>query len=252
MWAAFMALTNELSLKKGGFNLGFINPFLYQIDQSANGTSYGSDFHDITNGNNIVYGGSVYPATASYDMASGLGSYNGWNLGQDLVKLALAQNGSRGAPAKTKWYFAEGSVGGSFQEYLTILNPVSQTANVTIQYLFEHQSPVTKIYGVAASTRFTVNANEDLGIPTSAPQQAISAIVTSDPPIVAERPMYFDWYNIRSGTDVVGATDATRTTFYFAQGDTTQNSNSNSSEFLTMLNPSATATATVTATYYSN
>jgi hypothetical protein len=250
MWAAFMALTDELSLKDGGFNLGLINPLLYQIDQNA--TSYGVDFHDVTTGNNdTLDGGNTYPATANYDMASGLGSYNAWSLGQDLVNLGLANSGSRGAPANTTWYFAEGSVGNSFQEYLTILNPGTQTATVTVQYLFQNRAAVTKVHTVAASSRSTINVNSDLGIATSASQQAISAIVTSTQPVVAERPMYFDWNNIRSGTDVVGATDASNTSFYFAQGDTTHNGSESSSEFVTILNPSTTQTANVTANYYS-
>jgi len=251
MWAAFMALTNELSLKDGGFNIGLINPLLYQIDQNA--TAYSADFHDVTTGNNdTLDGGTTYPATANYDMATGLGSYDAWNLGQDLVNLALANSGSRGAPANTTWYFAEGSVGGSFQEYLTILNPGTQAATVTVQYLFQNQAAVTKVHTVAASSRATINANSDLGISTSAAQQAISVIVTSTQPVVAERPMYFNWEGlISSGTDVVGATNATNTNFYFAQGDTTHNSSESSSEFVTVLNPSTTQTANVTANYYS-
>lgn len=50
MWAAFVALTNEKTLHDGGFNIGFLNPFLYQIDQNAGNTSYSNDFHDITVG----------------------------------------------------------------------------------------------------------------------------------------------------------------------------------------------------------
>lgn len=257
MWAAAMSLTNEKTLHDGGFNIGFVNPYLYQIDQNAGGTSYANDFHDTTTGNNdgLNDGQAVYPATTSYDQASGLGSYNAFNLGNDLETLATAQHGSRGAPANTTWYFAEGSVGGTFQEYITLLNPSSTAAaNVSVTYLFENQSAVTVAHTVPASSRFTINVNADLNIPTTSAQQAISAIVTSTNGvgIVAERPMYFNWQNIPSGTDVVGATDTTHTTFYFAQGDTTQSGSQNSSEFITILNPSTTQATNVTATFYSN
>lgn len=256
MWAAFMALTNEKMLHDGGFNVGFLNPYLYQIDQNTGGTSYSSDFHDITSGNNdgLNDNQGIYSATANYDMASGLGSYNALNLANDLEKLANAKTSSRGAPANTTWYFAEGSLGGTFTEYLTILNPnASQTAHVTVQYLFENKAAVTKNYTVAPSTRFTTTVNNDLGISPNAGQQAISAIVTSDVPIVAERPMYFNRPNdlSASGTDVLGATNASNTTFYFAAGDTQNTSSDSSREFITILNPSSTNTATVTATYYS-
>jgi subtilase family serine protease len=46
MWAAMMALANEKSLHDGNFNLGFLNPLLYQIDQNASSTSYANDFQE--------------------------------------------------------------------------------------------------------------------------------------------------------------------------------------------------------------
>ncbi len=252
MWAAFMALTNEKTLHDGGFNIGFINPYLYQIDQNASGTSYSNDFHDITSGNNDTVDGDGYPyaAIANYDMASGLGSYNGLNLAADLEKLANAQNGTRQAPAATTWYFAEGRVGGGFQEYLTILNPSTQTANVTVQYLFQGQQAQSKNYTVGASSRFTINVNSELGYPAGGAAQSISAIVTSNVGVVVERPMYFTYNGIHSGTDVLGAT-APGTSFYFAQGDSSQTSTDHTNEFITILNPSQTATANLTVTYYS-
>ena len=35
LWAAFMVLTNEESVRQGGFNIGFLNPLLYQIAGNA-------------------------------------------------------------------------------------------------------------------------------------------------------------------------------------------------------------------------
>src|SRR5579883_441893 len=257
MWAAFMALTNEKTLHDGGFNIGFINPYLYQIDQNAGGTSYANDFHDITTGNNdgMNDGGTTYSATANYDMASGLGSYNAWNLANDLEKLANAKNGSRGAPAATTWYFAEGSVAGTanFQEYLILFNPSTQDTTVTIKYLFQNGSGkvVTTTHLVKASNRLSVSANADLGI-NSGGQQPISAIVTSPVPIVAERILYFNYDGARTGDDVLGATNTNNTTFYFAQGDSRWTSNIQVGEFITILNPSTTQTAHIVATYYAN
>lgn len=255
MWAAMSALANEKSLHDGNFNLGFLNPLLYEIGQNESGTSYASDFHDITSGTNDPFddGQDIYPATTGYDMTTGLGSYNALALASDLEKLAKSLTNSRGAPASTKWYFAEGSVGNSFHEYLTLLNPsATQTATVTITYLFSNKAPITVQHTVSASARSTVDANADLHVSLSAPQQAISAIVSSNIPIVAERPMYFDLHGIASGTDVVGATDATNTTFYFAEGDSRQSGNANYATYVTMLNPSQTNTAHVVITYYSN
>src|SRR5271166_4500203 len=48
-WAGFLALINQQSVANGNTPLGFINPAIYSIGQ---GSSYDSDFHDITSGNN--------------------------------------------------------------------------------------------------------------------------------------------------------------------------------------------------------
>jgi kumamolisin len=255
LWAAMTALANEKSLHDGNFNLGFLNPLLYEIGQNESGTSYASDFHDITSGTNDPFGDgqNIYPATTGYDMTTGLGSYNALALASDLEKLAKALTNSRSAPASTKWYFAEGSVGNSFHEYLTLLNPgATQAATVTITYLFSNKAPVTVQHTVSASTRSTVDVNADLHVALSDPQQAISAIVSSNIPIVAERPLYFDLHGIASGTDVLGATGATHTTFYFAEGDSRQSGNASYATYVTILNPSQSNTAHVVITYYSN
>jgi hypothetical protein len=58
--------------------LGFINPTLYTIGQSS---SYNSDFHDITSGNNDTNGQSkFYNAVIGYDLTTGWGSMNGQPL----------------------------------------------------------------------------------------------------------------------------------------------------------------------------
>jgi subtilase family serine protease len=71
MWAGYLALTNEQSVTATGKPLGFINPAIYTI---GGGSSYDTDFHDITSGSN---GDS---ATVGYDLATGWGSPNGQNL----------------------------------------------------------------------------------------------------------------------------------------------------------------------------
>jgi kumamolisin len=252
MWAAFIALANEKSLHDGDFILGFLNPMLYQILQNA--TQYANDFHDVTTGNNNLYGNPQYPATSGYDMATGLGSYNAANLAADLEQINASATGPRTAPANTTWYFAEGSVGGSFSEFLTVLNPSpTQDANVTVTYLFENKAPQIVTHVAPHSVRTTISANTDLGVSASSTtSESISAIVTSNVPVVVERPMYFNFFGIASGTDVLGATNANQTTFYFAEGDARHNSSQSYSTFVTMLNPSQTATANVTITYYAN
>ena len=86
-WAALIALANA-SGRCGGIPIGFANPALY--DAAAN--AYSTDFNDITSGNNDMTGlnGSLYPAGAGYDMATGLGSPNGTALVQSLCSDAIS------------------------------------------------------------------------------------------------------------------------------------------------------------------
>ncbi|GAC1389603.1 MAG: hypothetical protein NVSMB38_04320 [Ktedonobacteraceae bacterium] len=249
MWAAMIALANQKSLQDGNFNLGFLNPLLYGVAQNA--TQYANDFNDITIGNSSAFNDGKYPATPGYDMTTGLGSYHAQQLANDLEASAASMTKARTAPAANTWYFAEGSVGNSFQEYLTLLNTsTSQIANVTTTYLFENKPSITKQHTVAPSTRATVSVNSDLNVATTAPQQAVATIVQASVPIVAERPLYFNFHGVNSGTDVVGATNAGQTSFYFAEGDTRHDATRAYSTYVTLLNPSTTQTAHVSINYY--
>jgi kumamolisin len=81
MWAGYLALVNQQSVANGNGTIGFINPLIYPI---AAGSSYSTDFHDVTSGSN------GYSATTGYDLATGLGSPNGSGL-----ITALAGGGSQ-------------------------------------------------------------------------------------------------------------------------------------------------------------
>jgi kumamolisin len=83
-WAAYLALVNQQLVFNGkAAGLGFLNPTLYQIGQSAR---YNVDFHDIVIGNTRSSGQSVYwNAVTGYDLVTGWGSMNGANLMTDLL-----------------------------------------------------------------------------------------------------------------------------------------------------------------------
>ncbi|HET7639007.1 MAG TPA: peptidase S53, partial [Ktedonobacteraceae bacterium] len=259
MWAAMMALTNQESIKAGGFNLGFANPLLYQL--ASNSASYANDFHDVTAPGNNDYNnlhGGLYPVTTGYDMATGLGSYNAANLAADLVNLTVnAPGGKRLAPAAPTWYFAEGYIGNGFEELFTVQNPDPvNVSTFTVSYIFTSGSPKVVTHTVNPSSRMTVSANSDLGVAITAPHVTISAIVQvaqGSPNIVVERPMYFKYVNgstiIQSGTDVVGATKSA-TSYYFAEGDSRQSNGHHYWTYITMLNQSTTTLANVTVTYF--
>jgi kumamolisin len=70
-------LINEYLQGQNLSRLGSANPALYALFNSQQSQPA---FHDVTSGNNLYY-----PATAGYDMASGLGSPDVANLAQDLA-----------------------------------------------------------------------------------------------------------------------------------------------------------------------
>ena len=141
-------------------------------------------------------------------------NYKGiWTGGSDVIGAT--------SPAKT-YYFAEGTTRPGFEPYLCIQNPGSSPANVTITYMMNgDRTEVTDQVTVAARSRATVNPRDKLG--TGDPvSHDFSTKVTSDQPIVSERPMYFDYmggydYNWTGGSDAMGATSLA-STFYFAEG----------------------------------
>ena len=142
------------------------------------------------------------------------------------------------APSGT-WYLAEGYTGGSFREYLTIMNANTSFATVDVRFLpFNGKPPVEQ--------RFTVRPRSDIRIDAGqyVPNQSTSAIVTADKGVVVERSMRFG-AGRRGAHDKIGVVAAS-TVWQFAEGE----SAANRQTFLTILNPNPAAPASVTATFY--
>jgi kumamolisin len=76
LWAGIAALNNQYALAYGKGILGQANPILYKEFNSPN--PYPA-YHDIMSGNNLYY-----PATAGYDLASGMGTPDAWSLIMDI------------------------------------------------------------------------------------------------------------------------------------------------------------------------
>jgi len=71
-WAGFLALANQ---QANGTPVGFLNPTIYALGQTAN---YPTDFHDITTGDNFNSDNpDLFSATTGYDLVTGFGSPNG-------------------------------------------------------------------------------------------------------------------------------------------------------------------------------
>ena len=140
-------------------------------------------------------------------------------------------------PAYT-YFFAEGTTRPGFQEWISLQNPGEQEANVTITYMLGTGENRDQSVVVSPHSRLTVDVNTFVGA-----DQDVSARVSSDQLIVAERPMYFDYRGWTGGDDAVGSIDTGRV-WYFAEGTT----RSGFQEWLTLQNPSDYNT-TVDITY---
>ncbi|HVB73130.1 MAG TPA: hypothetical protein VNE38_06190, partial [Ktedonobacteraceae bacterium] len=87
-------------------------------------------------------------------------------------------------PVYKTWYFAEGRVGGGFNEYLSLDNPTTNACQVTITYLYtpDGQGSLTKTLSVniGAGTRYEEGVDGDLGTSSHGFGITDSAIVTVD------------------------------------------------------------------------
>jgi hypothetical protein len=89
----------------------------------------------------------------------------------------------------TTWYLAEGATHGSFDLFYLLQNPGTTPAEVTITYLLPTPAaPIVKHYTVDPKSRKTIHVDEeDPGLALT----DVSAKITSDQAILAERAMYF-------------------------------------------------------------
>jgi hypothetical protein len=90
---------------------------------------------------------------------------------------------------RTTWYLAEGSTGGAFDLFYLLQNPGTAVAHVTVNYLRPAPfAPIVKTYDVGPLSRRTVYVDME-GAELAGTD--LSAKITSDQPILAERAMYF-------------------------------------------------------------
>ncbi len=120
-------------------------------------------------------------------------NYQGaWTGGHDVIGAV--------SPRDT-FYFAEGYTGeGAFDEYLCLMNPGDIPTTARVTFMFSDGTTQDKDVPVGKTTRATVKVNDIVG-----PNRDVSIKVTSDAPIVAERPMYFNYQGAwTGGHDVIG------------------------------------------------
>jgi len=122
---------------------------------------------------------------------------------------------------KKEWYFAEGCTRPGFHTWLCLQNPNPQRSEVTIDYLCGDGNNVQKKVFVEGESRYTISVHdpaEGIGVHDNS-HGDVSIRVTSELPIVAERPMYFAFRGLADGHDSLGA-DSPKERWYFAEGCT--------------------------------
>ncbi len=137
LWAGFMALVNQQAAVGGGQPVGFINPAVYALSQTA---AYTNCFHDTKTGNNAWSASAgKFVAVAGYDLATGLGTPNGTNLINALAPPANTPPSITSSPASrtnslgattTFTVVATGSLPVAYQWYFT--NAISDATNASL------------------------------------------------------------------------------------------------------------------------
>lgn len=143
----------------------------------------------------------------------------------------------------TTYSFADVPGGAGTISYLTVLNPNTVAANVSVTYYANGVAVGTQTVVIPASARGTL-APSTLNLPPH-----VAAVLTSNQPVVAERPTYFSGVPINGRTvsgayDIIGASSLA-SDWLFAEGYTS----ATTQEYLTIANVDpAKASANVTVT----
>ncbi|MDI6830863.1 MAG: DUF5719 family protein [Actinomycetota bacterium] len=132
---------------------------------------------------------------------------------------------------REEWYFAEGTTRAGFETWICLANPGDEDAAARLTYHFADGEDMEQEIAVPALRRVTVPVNPVVG-----PERDVAVEVRSDRPIVAERPMYFEYRGAwRGGHLSMGAAPALE--WYFSEGST----RAGFEEWLCLLNPGEVA-----------
>lgn len=140
----------------------------------------------------VQAGGKVVAERPMYFSYAGTGGW-GWKGGHDTAAV--------NEPLQ-EWYFAEGYTGPYFEEWLCLANFNDGFAGVTVTYIYPDRDPKVVEYQLPPHRRVTLNVNNEAGAGVD-----VSISVHSDRPVVAERPMYFNYKGVWDGGHVINGVD---------------------------------------------
>ncbi|MBC7228922.1 MAG: SpoIID/LytB domain-containing protein [Actinobacteria bacterium] len=115
----------------------------------------------------------------------------------------------------TEWYLAEGYTAGGFDTWVLAYNPGEESAHLVVDLLREDGRNGRVEMEVGAGARATLYVDGVEGFSSC----SLSAAVSSDVPVVAERAMYFESEGRRGGHVALGAPQLSRE-WLFAEGYT--------------------------------
>lgn len=147
-------------------------------------------------------------------------NYHGVSSGTDVLGATKPLN---------DWYFAEVPAGASGESFLSVFNPSTTDALVTVQYFIGGTTPISETKTVLAQSRNTFFPNDLSQLTT---HQHVAVHVNSPVAIVVERPTYFSSVNGVSGAAALVGVPATACQWIFPAGTTT-----GTHEFLIIANP---------------
>jgi spore coat protein A len=119
----------------------------------------------------------------------------------------------------TAWYFAEGTCRPDFDPFICIFNPNDAESAVRITYMLGDGTTKQQDMTVLRNSRHTVPVKDFLGEADDTAHD-FSAVVESSNgvPVVAERPMYFNYKGAWTGGSCVMGSYYPSSNFYLAEG----------------------------------
>ncbi len=199
LWASAITDANEYLAGLGKPTFGSASAELYTL---FNTTQTYSAYHDITSGNNLYY-----PATTGYDMASGIGSPDVWNLARDAAGATTVS-----APTISSFSPTSGPVGTSVT--ITGANFTGATSvmfnGASASFTVGSSTSITATVPSGATTG-TISVTTSGGTATSSSSFTVTTTTSSPPTISSFSPTSgsVGASVTISGTNFTGATSVT-------------------------------------------
>ncbi|MDD5748892.1 MAG: hypothetical protein PHP64_07610 [Actinomycetota bacterium] len=142
------------------------------------------------------------------------------------------------------WYLAEGTTREGFEQWISLMNPNSQKTSVELTYMFNGGGTQKQTLEMLPTSRSTILVNRIVGS-----GKDVSTKITSELPIIVERPMYFDYHGILTGGHTEVGSTKESTSWFLCEGTTRKNSADGTfEEWISIQNPGDTS-AKIQITY---